>query len=77
MMRIYTLVNEVEKRSNPLVVFIKEIVNIRTNKGLLCPIFLQKYLQCVYLRKVFAYTVFTLKKDVVYELIRKLCFKFM
>jgi hypothetical protein len=77
MMRIYTLVNEVKKRSNPLVVFIKKIVNIRTNKGLLCPIFLQTHLQCVYLRKVFAYTVFTLKKDVAYELFRKLCFKFM
>lgn len=55
---------------NPLVVFIKKIVIIRTNKGLLCPIFLQKKPVWVYLRKLMTFKVFTLKKYKTYEFIR-------
>lgn len=57
----------VEASPNPLVVFIKKIVIICTNKGLLRPIFLQKKPVWVYLRKLLTFKVFTLKKYAVYE----------
>ena len=59
---------------NPLVVFIKKIVIIRTNIGLLRPIFLQKYLRCVYLRKLFTFKVFSLQVDKYYDCVRKFYF---
>lgn len=74
-MYFYTFVNPVTERPNPLVVFIKKIVIIRTNTGLLCPIFLQKKPVWVYLRKLLTFKVFTLKKYTAYEYIRTALFK--
>ena len=74
MIRYCTFDCSCEERPNPLVVFIKKIVIIRIKTRLLCPIFLQKNTRWVYLRKLFTFKVFTLKRDIDYELIRNTLF---
>jgi len=70
MIRLHTLVYSVDEKSNPLVVFITEIVIIQTKNRASLPYFLAKTTTMRILATVFTIEVFTLKENVVYEFIR-------